>query len=115
MWAKTTAAADKREAEADKQGAITARAEAEKLLRDAKGQLVHPGYLPGAEQGRGGFGGWEAWITGPEPGNGAMSYFAIGYFSNMVFEKTDWDVNLALHTPTQQPAAAQDAQPRRLN
>ena len=33
-------------------------------LRDAKGQLVHPGYLPGAEEGIGGFGGWDAWITG---------------------------------------------------
>ncbi len=83
-------------------------------LRDAKGQLVHPGYLPGAEQGRGGFGGWEAWITGPEPGNGSMSYFAIGYFSNMVFEKTDWDVktfNVDRDLPfaRQKTAAALDA------
>ena len=62
-------------------------------LRDAKGQMVHPGYLPGAEQGRkGGAGGWEDWITGSAPGESALSGFAIGYFSDMVFDKTDWDV-----------------------
>ena len=63
-------------------------------LRDAKGQLVHPGYLPGAEEkSTGGSGGWDAWITGPAPEEqGAISYLAIGYFSDMVFEKTDWDV-----------------------
>jgi feruloyl esterase len=58
-------------------------------LRDAKGQLVHPGYLPGAEQGAG---GWGVWITGPAPEKSLMSFFANGYFSNMVFEKTGWDV-----------------------
>ena len=58
-------------------------------LRDAKGQLVHPGYLPGAEEkSTGGSGGWDAWITGPAPEEqGAISYLAIGYFSDMVFEK----------------------------
>src|SRR5437660_1452873 len=31
---------------------------------DAKGQKIFPGYLPGAEEGPG---GWETWITGPAP------------------------------------------------
>ena len=84
-------------------------------LRDAKGQLVHPGYLPGAEQGtKGGYGGWEAWITGPAPGESAISLFAIGYFSDMVFDKTDWDVktfNVDRDLPIarQKTAAALDA------
>ena len=84
-------------------------------LRDAKGQLVHPGYLPGAEQGtKGGFGGWEAWITGPAPGESAISSFAIGYFSDMVFDKTDWDVKTFsvdrdLPIARQKTAAALDA------
>jgi feruloyl esterase len=84
-------------------------------LRDAKGQLVHPGYLPGAEVGTtGGFGGWEAWITGQAPEQSALSYFAIGYFSDMVFDKTDWDVktfNVDRDLPIarQKTAAALDA------
>ena len=83
-------------------------------LRDEKGQLVHPGYLPGAEQGRDGFWGWDAWITGEAPGNGIISLFANGYFSNMVFEKSDWDVktfNVDRDLPfaRQKTAAALDA------
>jgi hypothetical protein len=84
-------------------------------LRDAKGKMVHPGYLPGAEVGTaGGFGGWEAWITGQAPEQSALSYFAIGYFSYMVFEKTDWDVktfNVDRDLPIarQKTAAALDA------
>ena len=61
-------------------------------LRDAKGQLVHPGYLPGAEVRVGGFGGWDAWITGSAPADSGISALANGYFSDMVFQKTDWDV-----------------------
>ena len=84
-------------------------------LHDAKGKVVHPGYLPGAEVGtKGGFGGWEAWITGPAPAKSAMAFFAMGYFSNMVFEKTDWDVktfNVDRDLPIarQKTAAALDA------
>ncbi len=83
-------------------------------LRDAKGQLVHPGYLPGAEQERDGSWGWDAWITGPAPGGGIISLFANGYFSNMVFEKSDWDVktfNVDRDLPVarQKTAAALDA------
>jgi hypothetical protein len=80
-------------------------------LRDAHGQVVHPGYLPGAEEGPG---GWGAWITGPAPVKGYIAFFAIGYFSDMVFEKTDWDVktfNVDRDLPLarQKTAAALDA------
>ncbi|HET6177047.1 MAG TPA: tannase/feruloyl esterase family alpha/beta hydrolase [Candidatus Sulfotelmatobacter sp.] len=55
---------------------------------DAHGHEVFPGYLPGAEDGQG---GWGIWITGPEPVKSLMAFFGLGYFSNMVYEKRDWD------------------------
>ena len=55
---------------------------------DSKGNQVFPGYLPGAE---GGQSGWGLWITGPAPAKSLMAFFGIGYFSNMVYEKSDWD------------------------
>ena len=56
--------------------------------RDAKGVLIFPGYLPGAEEGSG---GWGTWITGPAPGKSLLFAFGGGFFSDMVFEKADWD------------------------
>jgi hypothetical protein len=56
--------------------------------QDAKGNLIFPGYLPGAEEGPG---GWATWITGSEPGESLMFAFSGGYFSNMVYEKKDWN------------------------
>lgn len=55
---------------------------------DARGHEVFPGFLPGAEEGDG---GWGTWITGPAPLKSLMAFFAIGYFSNMVYEKSDWN------------------------
>jgi hypothetical protein len=55
---------------------------------DAKGRKIFPGYLPGAEEGRG---GWATWITGAAPGKSLLFAFSGGYFSNMVYEKTDWN------------------------
>jgi Tannase and feruloyl esterase len=55
---------------------------------DANGNLIFPGYLPGAEEGPG---GWGTWITGPEPGKSLLFAFGTGYFSNMVYEKADWN------------------------
>lgn len=55
---------------------------------DTKGREVFPGYLPGAENGEG---GWGLWILGPAPAKSLMASFGIGYFSNMVYEKFDWD------------------------
>ncbi len=55
---------------------------------DAKGALIFPGYLPGAEEGPG---GWGAWITGQEPGKSLLFAFGTGYFSNMVYGKADWN------------------------
>jgi len=60
--------------------------------RDAGGRLIFPGYLPGAEQGNG---GWGPWITGPEPGQSLMFIFGTGYFANVVYERADWDYRTA--------------------
>src|SRR5262245_39962890 len=55
---------------------------------DSKERVVYPGYLPGAEEGPG---GWGLWITGPAPAKSLMAFFGNGYFSSFVFGKPDWD------------------------
>jgi hypothetical protein len=55
---------------------------------DSKGHVVYPGYLPGAEEGEG---GWGLWITGPAPAKSLMAFFGNGFFSGFVYEKADWD------------------------
>ncbi len=80
-------------------------------LRDATGKQIFPGYLPGAEEGRG---GWETWIMGPAPGKSAQAFFGLGYFSNMVYEKRGWDyksfsVDSGIQTAKEKTAGALDA------
>jgi len=80
-------------------------------LRDSHGQTLFPGYLPGAEEGQG---GWGLWITGPAPGRSLMAAFANGYFSDMVYEKAAWDsktfaVESGLQAGKEKTAAALDA------
>ncbi len=58
-------------------------------VKDEHGRTIFPGYLPGAEEGRN---GWGTWITGPAPNRSLMAMFGSGYFSNMVYEKSDWDM-----------------------
>jgi feruloyl esterase len=55
---------------------------------DSSGHIVFPGYLPGAEEGQG---GWGLWITGPAPAKSLMAAFGSGFFSDFVYEKSDWD------------------------
>jgi hypothetical protein len=56
--------------------------------RDAQGREIFPGYLPGAEEGQG---GWGTWITGIAPGKSLLFAFSGGYFSNIIYEKGDWN------------------------
>ncbi len=56
--------------------------------QDAQGREIFPGYVPGAEEGPG---GWGTWITGAAPRKSLMFAFGGGYFSNMVYEKADWN------------------------
>ena len=58
-------------------------------LQDEHGHNLFPGYLPGAEEG---FGGWSLWITGPAPGKSLMAAFGGGFYADMVYEKPDWDL-----------------------
>ncbi|HME37232.1 MAG TPA: tannase/feruloyl esterase family alpha/beta hydrolase [Candidatus Sulfotelmatobacter sp.] len=55
---------------------------------DAHGQQVFPGFLPGGEDGPG---GWGLWIFGPAPAKSLMAFFGVGYFADMVYETPDWD------------------------
>jgi hypothetical protein len=55
---------------------------------DSQAHEVFPGFLPGAEDGED---GWGPWITGPAPLKGLVALFGIGFYSNMVYEKHDWD------------------------
>ncbi len=55
---------------------------------DSAGHALFPGYMPGGEEGPG---GWSIWITGPEPRKSLLFFFASQYFSNMVYGKADWD------------------------
>jgi hypothetical protein len=56
--------------------------------RDSHGREIFPGYLPGAEDGAG---GWAPWITGTAPGKSLLFFFGVGYFSSIVYEKADWN------------------------
>jgi hypothetical protein len=78
---------------------------------DGKGNKIFPGYLPGAEEGPG---GWSTWITGTAAGKSLMFAFGGGYFSNMVYEKPDWnyrDANIdqALKTADEKTAQSLNA------
>jgi hypothetical protein len=59
---------------------------------DSKGKQVFPGYMPGGEEGQG---GWPLWITGPAPGKALLFVFDYGYFADMVYDKADWDYKKA--------------------
>jgi hypothetical protein len=53
------------------------------------GLQIFPGFEPGDEAGRG---GWGPWITGQEPGKSLAYFFAVTFFADMVFEDPKWDV-----------------------
>jgi hypothetical protein len=57
-------------------------------LRDSKGQELFPGFLPGAEDGPG---GWGLWILGPAPAKSLDAFFGLGFYANMVYENAAWD------------------------
>ena len=78
---------------------------------DSAGRAVFPGYLPGGEEG---LGGWGLWITGPAPKLSLMWFFGVGYCSRMVYEKSDWDpksfnVDAALELAEKKTAGALNA------
>ena len=56
--------------------------------RNAKGQLIFPGYSPGGEAEQG---GWGPWITGQEREKSLMFAFGTNFFRNIVFSDPEWD------------------------
>jgi feruloyl esterase len=73
--------------------------------RDSNGHQFF-GYLPGAEDGPG---GWGVWIVGPAPNKSLMAFFGLGYFSNMVYEEADWDYRTFALEPGTKLAAEKTA------
>jgi len=67
---------------------VTALKELYAGAHDATGKQIFPGYVPGAENGPG---GWAPWITGLAPRMSLMFAFGNGYFSDIVYAKHDWD------------------------
>ncbi len=55
---------------------------------DSVGHQLFPGYVPGAEEGPG---GWAIWITGSQPGHSLLFFFGTQYFTDMVYEQAAWD------------------------
>ena len=51
-------------------------------------EQIYPGYLPGGEDGNG---GWRLWITGDAPGKALLFAFDNGFFSSMVYDDPEWD------------------------
>ena len=60
--------------------------------RDSKGREIFPGFLPGGEDGQG---GWGLWITGAGPGKSLLFAFGGGFFSDMVYDDAKWDYKKA--------------------
>jgi feruloyl esterase len=56
--------------------------------RNAKGEQVIPGFLPGGETGPG---GWTAWVTGAAPTRAAQFFFATQTAKNMIYNNPEWD------------------------
>lgn len=56
--------------------------------RNAKGELLIPGFVPGGETGPG---GWTGWITGTAPERAAQFFFSTQAFKNMVHNNPSWD------------------------
>jgi hypothetical protein len=59
---------------------------------DVNGKQFFPGFMPGAEEGGG---GWGIWITGEAPGKALLFAFGNGFFRNFVYEQPAWDYKQA--------------------
>jgi feruloyl esterase len=59
-------------------------------LRNAKGEQLFPGYMPGGEEGESGWGQ----LLGSDPGEGYISIFGLNFFRYMVFENSAWDYRM---------------------
>jgi feruloyl esterase len=79
--------------------------------RNARGEQMFPGLMPGAEDGPN---GWASWIMGRAPGQSAIGAFGDDYFRYMVFDDPVWsslsaNVDAAVHTADEKTAHALNA------
>ncbi len=56
--------------------------------RNARGQQITNGFVPGGESGTG---GWGSWITGSDPNQVAQYFFSTQAFRNMLYDDAAWD------------------------
>jgi len=59
---------------------------------DSHGSQIFPGFVPGGEEGEG---GWPLWITGQAPGKSLLFAFGYGFFADMVYGDPAWDYKKA--------------------
>lgn len=71
---------------------VTALKKVYKGAHDSNGKQIFPGFMPGGENGDG---GWPLWITGPAPGKALLFAFDYGYFADMVYDQADWNYKKA--------------------
>ncbi len=64
-------------------------------LKDADGQQIYPGLMPGGEADAG---GWVRYLSGSGPGTGRHAALANAFFRYMVFENPDWDYHSFRYT-----------------
>jgi Tannase and feruloyl esterase len=72
-------------------------------LRDGTGRQLHPGFVPGAESGPG---GWGLWLTGAAPSQSLEFAFGTQFFQNLVYGDPAYGV--ARIDPVRDLAAAQE-------
>lgn len=60
--------------------------------KDSNGKSLMPGFAPGGEAERG---GWGSWITGPELGKSLEYAYGTNFFRFMVFDDPNWDYKTA--------------------
>jgi len=64
-------------------------------LKDADGQQIYPGLMPGGEADPG---GWVRYLSGTGPGKGRHAALTNAFFRYMVFENPEWDYHSFRYT-----------------
>ncbi len=64
-------------------------------LKDADGQQIYPGLMPGGESDPG---GWVRYLSGTGPGKGRHAALTNAFFRYMVFENPEWDYHSFRYT-----------------
>jgi feruloyl esterase len=87
---------DPRQCQFDPSVLICKGADADSCLTQAQARALKsiyagvPSYFPGFSPGSEGS-GWNQWITGAQPTRSTGFFFASQFFTNMIYEKVDWD------------------------